>query len=144
MSARDSLKTTVVHCKKAVYDTYIGRPSKWGNCFLIGPDGDRVEVIAKYRKWILGQPKLLAELQELRGMRLGCWCAPALCHGDVLAELANIPTGPAIWNNKSYDMPVDITGVMGLGSDGKIYLRTVDGCGLPIDEITWPETNVKE
>jgi len=26
---------------------YIGRPSKWGNPFVIGKDGDREEVIAK-------------------------------------------------------------------------------------------------
>jgi hypothetical protein len=26
---------------------------------------------------------------ELRGRTLACWCAPELCHGDVLAELAD-------------------------------------------------------
>ena len=25
--------TKVVHCKKELYDVYIGRPSKWGNPF---------------------------------------------------------------------------------------------------------------
>lgn len=137
MPASDMLRTVVVHCNKAVYDTYIARPSKWGNPFLIGKDGDRVEVIKKYRAWVLNQPKLLADLQELRGLRLGCWCSPAICHGDILAELANIQTGPAIWRCKDYDMPVDITGVMGLGSDDRIYLRTADGCGLPLNEVRW-------
>jgi hypothetical protein len=28
---------------------YIGRPSKWGNPFVIGRDGSREEVIEKYR-----------------------------------------------------------------------------------------------
>ena len=28
---------------------YVGRPSKWGNPFVIGRDGSRDEVIAKYR-----------------------------------------------------------------------------------------------
>lgn len=28
--------TTVVHCKRADYDVYIGRPSKWGKPFTIG------------------------------------------------------------------------------------------------------------
>ncbi|RWK52772.1 MAG: DUF4326 domain-containing protein, partial [Mesorhizobium sp.] len=37
---------------------YIGRPSKWGNPFVIGPDGSRAEVIAKYRAWIASQPEL--------------------------------------------------------------------------------------
>ena len=31
---------------------YIGRGSKWGNPFRIGPDGDRAAVIAKYECWL--------------------------------------------------------------------------------------------
>jgi hypothetical protein len=68
---------------------YIGRPSKWGNPFEIGKDGDREAVIQKYRKWVVTQPDLMAALPELRGKVLGCWCAPKACHGDVLASLAN-------------------------------------------------------
>ena len=44
---------------------YVGRPSKWGNPFVIGRDGTREEVIAKYRDWILRQPALVAALHEL-------------------------------------------------------------------------------
>jgi hypothetical protein len=80
---------TVVHCKKAEYDVYIGRPSKWGNPFEIGIDGTREQVIAKYRDWIQTQSELMEALPELQGKRLGCWCHPKPCHGDVLAELAN-------------------------------------------------------
>jgi hypothetical protein len=79
----------VVHCKKERYDVYIGRPSKWGNPFIIGRDGTRKEVVSKYRKWILNQPHLLESLSELKGKTLGCWCAPSACHGDVLVELIN-------------------------------------------------------
>lgn len=79
----------VVHCKKEPYDVYIGRPSKWGNPFEIGKDGTRKEVIEKYRAWILTQPQLLQQLSELKGKRLGCWCHPKECHGDVLLELTN-------------------------------------------------------
>jgi hypothetical protein len=68
---------------------YVGRPSKWGNPFVIGRDGSRDEVIAKYRAWIVQQPALLAALHELRGKNLVCWCAPERCHADVLLELAN-------------------------------------------------------
>jgi hypothetical protein len=135
------MRTTVVHCKKEAYDIYIGRPSKWGNPLRLGVDGNRTEVIHKYRAYILNEPRLLNSLQELRGLRLGCYCKPALCHGDVLAELADIPTGPAIWKSSEADLPVDITGVMGMGSDGRIYLRTVYGSGVPMDEIVWPEAN---
>jgi len=81
--------TTVVHCKKKPYDVYIGRPSKWGNPFLIGKDGTREEVIEKYEDYLLNNVKLLNDLWELQNKRLGCWCAPKACHGDVLAEHAD-------------------------------------------------------
>lgn len=68
---------------------YVGRPSKWGNQFLIGRDGTREEVIAKYREALMLNTKLLDELEELRGKDLVCYCAPLACHADVLLELAN-------------------------------------------------------
>lgn len=78
----------VVHCKKARYDVYIGRPSKWGNPFVIGKDGSREDVVRKYEEWVKEQPHLMAALPELYGKTLGCWCAPQACHGDVLERLA--------------------------------------------------------
>lgn len=72
----------------ARYDVFIGRPSKWGNPFVIGRDGDRAMVIAKYEAWVRDQPALRAALVELCGKVLGCYCAPLPCHGDVLARLA--------------------------------------------------------
>lgn len=68
---------------------YIGRPSFWGNPFTIGVDGNRAEVIEKYRAQLLASPLLMARLPDLRGKDLVCWCAPAACHGDILLELAN-------------------------------------------------------
>ena len=61
---------------------YIGRGSKWGNPFRIGPDGDRAAVIAKYERWLADQHQLLRALDELRGRDLVCWCrgrATAIC-----------------------------------------------------------------
>lgn len=84
--------TCVVHCQKSEYDVLIARPSKWGNPFVIGKDGTRQEVIEKYRKWILSNKELLNNLHELKGKRLGCWCYPEPCHGDVLVELVNAYT----------------------------------------------------
>lgn len=81
--------TTVVYCKRAPHDVYIGRPSKWGNPFVIGRDGDRGEVIRKYEEHLRSRPDLLGAVEELRGKALGCWCAPERCHGNVLAELAD-------------------------------------------------------
>ena len=69
---------------------YIGRPSKWGNPFVIGQDGDRGEVIAKYRQWLLSRPEMVESAKrELVGKNLVCFCAPKCCHGDVLLEVAN-------------------------------------------------------
>ncbi|MBO0849946.1 MAG: DUF4326 domain-containing protein [Pseudonocardia sp.] len=58
-----------------------------------GADGSREQVIEKYKAWLLEQPHLLARLPELRGRRLGCWCAPLPCHAQVLAELADEGAG---------------------------------------------------
>lgn len=81
--------TTVVH-KKFKHDVYIGRPSKWGNPFVIGPDGDRAEVVKKYEQYLLSNPQLLADcVRELKGKVLGCFCHPLPCHGDVLAHYAD-------------------------------------------------------
>lgn len=69
---------------------YIGRPSKWGNPFVIGKHGTREEVIAKYRDYLMSNSTLLASAKrELRGRDLVCFCAPLPCHGDVLLEIAN-------------------------------------------------------
>jgi len=88
-SSHDDRK--VVHVKNAKFDVYIGRPSKWGNPFKVGKDGTRQQVIKKYQRYLMNNPTLLAALPELKGKRLGCWCAPLLCHGDVLVKLANSP-----------------------------------------------------
>lgn len=77
----------IVHCKKESYDVLIDRRTKWGNPFVIGRDGTREEVIAKYRQWIPTQPHLMNSLHELKDKILGCWCKPNQCHGDVLIEL---------------------------------------------------------
>jgi hypothetical protein len=68
---------------------YIGRPSKWGNPFVIGKDGTRQEVVQKYKDYILTNQSLLSQIQELRGKDVVCFCAPQQCHGDILIELAN-------------------------------------------------------
>lgn len=81
------MKTRIVHCKKEPYDIYIGRPSKWGNPFSIGKDGNRDEVISKYEAYIMSRPDLINALPELQGKVLGCWCKPLACHGDILVRM---------------------------------------------------------
>jgi hypothetical protein len=80
--------TTVVNCRKEKYDIYIGRPSKWGNPFRIGPY-TREEAIKKYEEWIQTQDWLLKDIYELKNKKLGCYCKPLSCHGDILAEIIN-------------------------------------------------------
>ncbi len=80
----------VVHCKKSLYDIYIGRPSIWGNPFVMGKDGTREDVIRKYGEWINTQPNLIEKAKvELKGKILGCFCSPLACHGDVLSKIVN-------------------------------------------------------
>jgi hypothetical protein len=81
------MKTSVVNVRNEACDRYIGRPSKWGNPFVVGKNGTREEVIEKYRLFITGNDIFIKSLEELRGMKLGCYCKPLACHGDVLVEL---------------------------------------------------------
>jgi hypothetical protein len=88
--AEPAPRTRVVNCRREESDVFIGRPSKWHNPFHIGPDGSREQVLAKYRQWIIRQPRLLRDIRSLRGKVLGCNCPPLPCHGEVLAELADV------------------------------------------------------
>ncbi len=84
-------KTRVVNKMRDFYDIDISRAGQWGNPFIVGRDGPREEVIEKYREWIVDQSELMAQLPMLKGKRLGCYCHPLPCHGDVLVELAENP-----------------------------------------------------
>lgn len=82
----------VVHCKRSAYHVYIGRPGPWGNPFVIGKDGDRIQVIEKFRAWFFApeQQKLRERAkQELKGKVLACWCAPLACHGHIISKFVN-------------------------------------------------------
>jgi len=73
----------------------VGRPSALGNPFVVGHDGSRQEVIAKYRRWLwarLQEPDSPQE-HELRRLlaraaagelELLCWCHPLPCHAEVV------------------------------------------------------------
>lgn len=77
---------------------YIGRGSPLGNPFVIGKDGTREQVIAKYKVWLQeqidkGNPVVLDELNRLgnktideKGLALQCFCYPKPCHGEVIKE----------------------------------------------------------
>lgn len=68
----------------------VDRKSAWGNPFLLGEDGTRDEVCDLYETvYWPRKRRLQQEVADLRGMALGCWCAPARCHADFLAREAN-------------------------------------------------------
>lgn len=73
----------------AKFDVYIGRPGIWGNPFVIGRDGTRLEVLRKWLRWFPSQRHLVARVAGLRGKVLGCHCDPLPCHGRLLQAMAN-------------------------------------------------------
>jgi hypothetical protein len=72
---------------------YIGRGSYWGNPYSMYEEGDdREEVIRKYKydfDYEKFPNKEKSEVYKLAGKRLGCFCKPQACHGDVLADFLN-------------------------------------------------------
>lgn len=88
--------------KRLVNEYYIGRNfgnlegSVLGNKFKINRDGDRKEVIEKYRRWLWEEVKkkegivwnelmmLVKEVKAGKDIYLSCWCKPLECHGDVI------------------------------------------------------------
>lgn len=89
MTPRQQLiRKYVKNVRKDEYDVLIDRSTKWGNPFVIGKDGTREEVIAKYKDYILSNKELRkAAVEELKNKRMGCHCSPKECHGDVLVEI---------------------------------------------------------
>lgn len=94
--------TRVINIKKETQFTsvrstpeyeYIGRGSNWGNPYtLFAEGGDLQEVIRKY-KYDFDYDKFpnrdKSQVYKLAGKRLGCFCKPDACHGDVLADFLN-------------------------------------------------------
>ena len=86
------LNRNTYNCDVIPYNSvYIGRGSKWGNPFKLSDyNNDRVEVCILYRDYLLQNHKLYQQIEELHNKCLFCYCSPALCHGDILLELAKV------------------------------------------------------
>lgn len=92
--------TRVVHVKDAPYDVYIGRQmgsdfpqSKWHNPKKVESTRSREQAVAEFNEYLEGNQELMSEVYLLQGKTIGCWCKDRsdihrLCHGDVLAALA--------------------------------------------------------
>ena len=90
------MPTTVVNILREPCDIEICRPGKWGNPFTHIKDKKTLakyivdsveEALNRYREYILTTPELYESLDELSGKKLGCFCKPKPCHGDILIEL---------------------------------------------------------
>ena len=93
------MSTVVVNLRKEPYDIYIGRPGMFGNVHKVAPFHcvyccgmvhSREEAIAAYRQYFLDRVAadefFRQEVLKLKGLRLGCYCKPLPCHGDVIVE----------------------------------------------------------
>lgn len=65
---------------------YPKEASPYANPFKVGRDGAREDVIAKYEVYLADRIAAGLDLSPLKGKRLGCWCKPAACHGDILTK----------------------------------------------------------
>jgi Domain of unknown function (DUF4326) len=92
---------------------YVGRSNKsyglhqspLANPYVIGRDGNREEVIQKYRRWLWtemktgiagGESAVFDELLDIaekvkdgENVALTCWCKPESCHGDIVSKAVN-------------------------------------------------------
>jgi hypothetical protein len=73
----------------------IDRTSKWGNPFILGPDGDRDRVCDCFEKhYAPNKDSFTESVSELNGKVLCCHCYPQRCHGDSLISLFITPHAP--------------------------------------------------
>lgn len=88
------MATTVVNLRKEPYDVYIGRAGKgeegyFGNPYPLAM-GDRDACLERYRHYFearLNRDKeFKRRIEALKGKRLGCFCKPLKCHGDIIVE----------------------------------------------------------
>ena len=91
-----------MHKLESKYDVYIGRPSIFGNPFKIGPDGNRQQVVAKFKQYFYDRlqkdKKFKGAIDKLKGKTLACWCVDKpvdfirknkQCHGEIILEYLN-------------------------------------------------------
>lgn len=94
------MKLHTVNINKYTDDDYIyiGRPSRYGSPFSSKDKNiadiqveNKSEAMSMCKEHFEQNPEiideLIAELKEKNLHKLGCFCAPKPCHGDILIEL---------------------------------------------------------
>jgi len=93
------MQTTVVNIYQGEYDVYIGRAGKgqdgyFGNPIKLAPGEARGSTLEKYREYFFGRltgdPEFKYRIHQLKGKKLGCFCKPHACHGDVIKEYLDL------------------------------------------------------
>lgn len=100
------MKTTVVNLKYEKFDVYVGRAGHgqsgtFGNPYTVGAKCERCGDYhlspsttipcfeAYFKARIASDPEFKALVAQLRGKKLGCFCKPKTCHGDIIAAYVN-------------------------------------------------------
>lgn len=92
---KDEPKTVVVNMKREDCDVYIGRAGKgqdgfFGNPYRVTRYVDAAQALLSFRLYFLNRIENDSEFRrrviKLQGKRLGCFCKPGACHGDVIVE----------------------------------------------------------
>ena len=103
------MQTVVVNIYEEQFDAYIGRAGRgedgyFGNPFRMGNRISREQAVKSFQKYFTGRgedgyfgnPFRMGQDSEfkrrvlaLKGKRLGCFCKPKACHGDVIADWLN-------------------------------------------------------
>ncbi len=93
MRHHPALRAALDHADEHGDAVRIDRRTRWGNPFRMGKDGDRAQVIERYRVWLWQRIEsgeiALEDLARLNSKVLFCHCHPLPCHGTVLARAAS-------------------------------------------------------
>lgn len=85
----------LIEWNKDLNNIYIGRrvvyvkgaeKSKWCNPFSVKKYG-LDKCLELFEDYIRNDPDLISSILELKNKKLGCWCNPGKCHGDILLKL---------------------------------------------------------
>ena len=94
------MKTKVVNINKEDYDVYIGRDGKglngyFGNPFKLLPGQESGDTLDAYSQYFFNKlendPEFRRKVNTLKNKKLGCFCKPKKCHGDIIVEYLNKP-----------------------------------------------------
>jgi Domain of unknown function (DUF4326) len=95
---RTTMQTVVVNIYKEQFDAYIGRAGQgedgyFGNPFRMANEISREDTVEKFQRYFTARIEKDVEFRRrvlaLKGKRLGCFCKPQACHGDVIADWLN-------------------------------------------------------